>query len=323
MPAYDLLEPLSDGEFHSGQALAIRFGVSRTAIWKQIRNLSALGVDIEKVRGLGYRIADGLDLLQASDICDALQPEVKRLLHEIKVHRTIDSTNAELQRQGLTGTGASVCLAETQTAGRGRRGRPWVSPFGSSIYMTVGWRFDGGAEVLEGLPLAVGVLLCETLGELGVGGLALKWPNDVLLDGRKLAGILVEVNGDLAGPCNALIGIGINVALPPTAAESIEQPWADLRSAVSGSLLRNRIVAVLLSRLLPALSSYGHEGFSAWQERWRALDAYAGQPVLIDTSGRRMAGTARGVDERGSLLLETASGTQRVFGGEVSLRPQP
>lgn len=323
MPATDLLEPLSDGNFHSGQALATRFGVSRTAIWKQIANLSALGIEFEKVRGQGYRIVGGLDLLNAPRIQSGLQPDAARLVHEINVHTSIDSTNAELQRQSLVPERASVCLAETQTAGRGRRGRHWVSPFGSSIYMTVGWRFQGGAEALEGLSLAVGVLLCESLAALGVEGLALKWPNDVLLDGRKLAGILVEVSGDLSGPCNALIGIGINVRLPTVAAEAIEQAWADLRAVAAPELTRNTIVATLLNRLLPALADYERSGFGVWQERWQALDAYAGKPVLIDNSGRRTAGVARGVDERGSLLLQTESGTQRVFGGEVSLRPRP
>ena len=316
-----VLTLLSDGEFHSGQALADRQGVSRTAIWKHIQSLGELGVAVERVRGRGYRIRGGLELLDPQRIRDGLRPEARRQLADLSVLRSIDSTNAELQRHEPPNRGAHVCLAETQTAGRGRRGRQWLSPFASSIYCSTAWRFAGGATAFEGLSLAVGVWVCRALRRLHIDGLSLKWPNDVLRHNRKLAGILVEMNGDVSGPCTAIIGVGINVAMPDSIAESIDQPWADLQSRANERPSRNTVVSLMLDELLTALSRYEREGFAAWRDEWMSLDAYAEQPVLIHSAGNVISGLAQGVDAQGALCLLTESGVHRVHGGEVSLRP--
>ncbi|MEM1404140.1 MAG: bifunctional biotin--[acetyl-CoA-carboxylase] ligase/biotin operon repressor BirA [Pseudomonadota bacterium] len=323
MSAHDVLEQLADGKFHSGQDLADKHGISRTAIWKQIASLEKLGLEIQRLRGKGYRIRGGLELLSESRIRAGLGPTVESLLHSLDVFHAIDSTNSELSRRPPVPHAAQVCLAESQSAGRGRRGRDWVSPFGSSIYLSTAWQFSGGVEVLEGLSLAVGVILCETLRDMGVDGLSLKWPNDVLLGGRKLAGVLIEMNGDASGPCTAIIGMGVNVRLPSNASSRIEQPWADLTQQSEELLSRNALIASLLCRLLPALSVYERGGFADWADRWRALDAYADRPVTIESAGKATAGVARGVDDRGALLLETATGLHPMHGGEVSLRPRP
>ncbi|MDP5053136.1 MAG: bifunctional biotin--[acetyl-CoA-carboxylase] ligase/biotin operon repressor BirA, partial [Congregibacter sp.] len=308
MSAQDVLEQLADGAFHSGEALARQHGLSRTAIWKQVASLAKLGIEINRVRGQGYQIDGGLDLLREASIRDGLDSKAAHHLARLDIHQIIDSTNSQLRRQSLDSVGASVCLAESQSAGRGRRGRSWVSPFASSIYLSLAWRFDGGAEVLEGLSLAVGVLVCDALQDLGVEGLSLKWPNDIYLHGRKLAGILVELSGDFSGPCDVVIGIGINVRLPESMTEQIEQPWSDLRAITDPAFSRSVLVAKLLNRLLPAIASYEAQGFSLWRERWQGLDAFAGQPVIIDNNGKRLAGDAQGVDERGALLLKTSTG---------------
>jgi len=322
MTAHDVLEQLADGKFHSGQDLADRHGISRTAIWKQIASLEKLGLEIQRLRGKGYRIKGGLELLSEPRIRAGLEPTIAGLLHSLDVFHTIDSTNSELSRRSPVPHAAAVCLAESQSAGRGRRGRGWISPFGSSIYMSVAWQFAGGVEVLEGLSLAVGAILCETLNDMGVEGLSLKWPNDVLLGGKKLAGVLIEMSGDASGPCTAIIGMGVNVRLPDGAAAGIEQPWADLTQKSGEMVSRNEVVSSLLSRLLPALSLYEQGGFAEWVDRWRALDAYADRPVTIESAGKSIAGVARGVDARGALLLETESGLHVMHGGEVSLRPR-
>jgi BirA family biotin operon repressor/biotin-[acetyl-CoA-carboxylase] ligase len=323
MAAFDLLRELADGEFHSGQDLAERHGVSRTAIWKKIASLQALGLDIERVRGRGYRVSGGVDLLDAATIRDHIEPGADDLLHNLLLFPEVDSTNAELQRRGAPAHGAAVCLAESQSAGRGRRGRHWVSPFGSSIYLSVVWQFQGGAEVLEGLSLAVGVVLAEAIAAMGVPQPALKWPNDLYLDGAKAAGILVELSGDLSGPCTAIIGIGINVRLPAAPAAQIDQPWSDLQTAASAPVSRNVLAAGVINRLLPLLARYEEQGFASWRERWQALHAHAGKPVIVEQGGRRLAGIATGVDAQGALLLHTDSGIHALRGGEVSLRPAP
>jgi len=317
MAAQQILELLADGNFHSGQAIADRFGVSRTAIWKQIEALGELGVQAERVRGRGYRIPGGLELFQEDKILAGLTPAARALLRDLKVLLRTDSTNAKLIRDEALVDGARVCLAEYQSAGRGRRGRSWQSPFGSNIYLSVAWRFTGGAEVLEGLSLVVGVLLCEALKASGADGVGLKWPNDVLRNGRKLAGVLVEMNGDVSGPCTAVIGTGINVRMPTVSAARIEQPWSDL-SDIDPS--RNGLVAEFLNHLLPTLAAYEQQGFAHWRDRWSGLDAFADASVIVEAGGRRTGGTARGVDTRGALVLETATGFLNLHGGEVSLR---
>ncbi|MEM8942789.1 MAG: biotin--[acetyl-CoA-carboxylase] ligase, partial [Pseudomonadota bacterium] len=217
--------------------------------------------------------------------------------------------------------GARVIVAEHQSAGKGRRGKSWVSPIACNIYLSVGWQFERGVEVLEGLSLVVGVLVCDTLAQFGVSDLSLKWPNDVLRNKRKLAGVLIEVTGDPSGPCTAVIGLGVNVRVPVSAQASIEQAWADLSDEQGVTPSRNTLIAAFLSRLLPTLVSYPDEGFGHWRERWMRLDANAGAKVrVLSQMDQCRYGVARGVDEHGALVLQTEAGIEKVYGGEVSLR---
>lgn len=321
-----LLPLLADGEFRSGQDLADALGVSRTAVWKQINKLSReTGVVIESARGRGYRIAGGLDLLDAATVESALQPTARHLLRELCVLDATDSTNAEAMRRAQEGAGSGlVVTAERQSAGRGRRGRQWVSPYASNLYVSLLWQFEQGAAALEGLSLAIGVAVAQALEACGAPAVSLKWPNDILFDGRKLGGILIEMSGDAAGRCQVVIGIGINVAMPPAAGTAIDQAWTDVSSLMSGKKIgRNDLLAALLDALLPLASRFEAEGFSAWRERWMALDAYADAQVVLDTGATQMAGVARGVDSRGALQLESTAGMQSIYGGEISLRAAP
>jgi BirA family biotin operon repressor/biotin-[acetyl-CoA-carboxylase] ligase len=213
-------------------------------------------------------------------------------------------------------------IAEQQTAGRGRRGRHWVSPFARNLYLSLVWEYGQGAAALEGLSLAVGVAVARALEQCALPPVQLKWPNDVLHDGKKLGGILLEMAGDAAGTCQVVIGVGLNVAMPAAAGQDIDQAWTDIR-ALSGAAHpgRNALLAALLNELLPMASTFEARGFEAWREQWQALDAFAGKPVILNASGRQIVGTARGVDHRGALQLETTTGVQAIFGGELSLRP--
>ena len=322
MPNTTLVPLLADGQFHSGQALANALGLSRTAVWKQLNRLQSLGLDVESVKGRGYRIPGGVELLDDSRVCEALQPPARALLHELQLLETVDSTNAEVLRRIAAGTAPGlVCSAEQQTAGRGRRGRQWVSPFARNIYLSFSWEYHQGAAALEGLSLAVGVAVVRALCGLGVSGLQLKWPNDLLAQSGKLGGVLLEMAGDAAGRCQVVIGVGINVAMPDAAANTIDQAWTDLTRLCDGSPPgRNALLAALLNELLPLAASFGDTGFAPWRAPWMALDAYAGTPVVLHSGEKRQAGVARGVDDRGALLLETTLGLQPVFGGEISLR---
>jgi BirA family biotin operon repressor/biotin-[acetyl-CoA-carboxylase] ligase len=316
-----VLPLLADGEFHSGQELAAVLGVSRTAVWKQLEKLRELGLPVESVRGRGYRIRGGVDLLEASRIEAGLSAESRPLLEELVVAEVLDSTNAEVMRRLEAGAGSGlVCVAEQQTAGRGRRGRQWVSPYAGNIYLSLAWEFAGGAAALEGLSLAVGVAVADAMQALGLAGIALKWPNDILCGDAKLGGILIEMVGDAAGSCQVVVGIGLNVNMPAGAGAEIDQRWTDIRSALGASASRNQVLVELLNRLLPLLEGYEASGFSPWRDAWQALDAHAGKEVIVSSGGQRSAGIARGIDGSGALILETSLGEQLVHGGEVSVR---
>lgn len=318
-----ILPLLADGEFRSGQELAELLGVSRTAVWKQVNRLTQeSGLSIESVKGKGYRIPGGVDLLDAAAVRSALCPQSRNLLQRLDVLDSIDSTNAEVMRRAQAGCAPGlVCTAEQQTAGRGRRGRQWVSPYAGNLYLSLLWEFGRGAAALEGLSLAVGVAVARGIEQLGLPPVQLKWPNDILYEKAKLGGILLEMMGDVDGTCRVVIGIGINVTMPAAAAGAIDQAWTDISTSSGGQApVRNTLLAAVLDHLLPLLAGFEDSGFAAWREDWLALDAFAGAEVLLHSGDSTLAGIARGVDQRGALQLQTTTGIQSIYGGEISLR---
>jgi BirA family biotin operon repressor/biotin-[acetyl-CoA-carboxylase] ligase len=263
----------------------------------------------------------GTDLLETEKILSGLSENSRALLRELDLHGVIDSTNAEALRRITAGVGPGlVCVAEQQTAGRGRRGRGWVSPYTGNLYLSIVWEFARGATALEGLSLAVGVAVTEALGRCAVADLQLKWPNDILHQGAKLGGILIEMVGGATGSCQVVIGIGINVSMPESAAGDIEQSWTDVRRITQTTPGRNELLAALLDELLPMLPAFEQEGFAPWQTRWSERDAFAGCPVIVHSGPQQVAGIARGVNDAGALLLEVDDSVQAFHGGEVSLR---
>lgn len=319
-----LLSRLADGEFHSGDELGQRLGISRSAVWKQLQKLEELGLALESVRGRGYRLRGGLELLEYQAILSALTPLARTCLNELDVLPVTDSTNARALLKAAQMRSGYVCLAEQQLAGRGRRGRSWVSPFGRNLYLSASWGFDGGAAQLEGLSLAVGVTVCRVLEQVGLEEIQLKWPNDLLWRGRKVAGILLEMAGDPAGQCHVVVGVGLNLAMPEAAATAIEQPWVDVCSACEGEGVappsRNELAASLINEILPLLASYAREGFGIYREAWQQRDAFAGKAVVLSSTRTELKGVARGVDDQGALQLEVEGRVQTHYGGELSMR---
>jgi BirA family biotin operon repressor/biotin-[acetyl-CoA-carboxylase] ligase len=320
---YELIKILSDGDFHSGELIGSALGVSRTAVWKKITGLEKYGLKVESVKGKGYRLVDGnsLSLLNRAVIQTVLSDSSSANPFDIEIHQTIESTNTHLMQQMADGlVSGRVCLAEMQTAGRGRRGRTWVSPYAGSVYMSLSQVFQRGAVSTEGLSLAVGVLVADALTKFGVAEIQLKWPNDIYWQGKKLAGILLELVGDAAGECAVVVGLGLNVNLPKSASEEIDQAWTDLQSIVEAKISRNELVAQLLNSLLPALSSYEANGFESYLQRWTELDYLKGSQVSASVGDSAVVGVAKGVNERGALVIETPLGSQIINGGEVSVR---
>lgn len=316
-----LLEQLADGGFHSGQQLAKLLDVSRTAIWKQIETLrSNYHLDIHAVHGKGYRLADSLELLDAERIQRALSSRQQQMLGQLQLHVSVASTNSYLQTQLLQGVeSGSVCLSEHQSSGRGRRGRGWVSPFGCNLYLSLYWRFERSMADIAGVSLAAGVVLAGVLSA-DVANVTLKWPNDLLVDGRKIAGILVDVQGAADGPVDVVLGIGVNHHLPAHSAQQIDQPWTDIVSQGAIPSSRNRLAARLIGELLESMQLFEEDQLAPFMAQWRQYDHYLGRDVVLMHPHSKIRGTHRGVADDGSLLLEVDGRLCRFQSGEVTLR---
>ena len=332
-----LLMLLSDGEWHSGEDLGRHFAVSRAAIWKQLQQLQVSGITLLSERGKGYRLASSIHLLEKELLLLDLTQSAQSLLSDLRVEFSVESTNTAVMDRIISQPSlcnGSVVFAEQQTAGRGRRGRCWISPLGQNIYCSMSWGFAGGAASLSGLSLAVGLAAVKGLETLGYQDIALKWPNDLLWRGRKLGGILLEIAGDLAGPCQVVIGIGLNVTMSQLDRQddkqsetdkegfehSIDQPWVDLYEIDAQLADKNRIAAAMLNALLPMLACFETQGFQPLRNQWLSRDAFLDQPVVLHMGDQQVQGVSKGVTDDGSLYLETASGFQSFNGGEVSLR---
>ena len=319
---YRLLRALADGRFHSGQQLAAQLSITRTAVWKQLKRLAVdLDIEVQAVRGRGYRFARPVDLLDGSAIHKSLSGERAAMLTRLEVLVRTDSTNSRARAHPPRECGTGhAWLAEVQTAGRGRQGRRWISTFGGNLTLSLGWRFEQSMSELAGLSLACGAVLAEVLAQAGLDRHRLKWPNDVVVDGRKLAGILVELAGEAQGPTDAVIGIGVNVRFPDEAGAGIDQPWIDLASAGLLHPSRNAIAASLIDALIGLCHDYAAKGLAPHLDTWRRFDACAGKPVSLFSPARRVDGVYRHIDADGAVVIETPSGLQAFHAGEISLR---
>jgi BirA family biotin operon repressor/biotin-[acetyl-CoA-carboxylase] ligase len=314
---FAVLKRLSDDEFHSGETLARDLDVSRASVWNALNEASGYGVEVERVHGRGYRLAQRLDWLDAARIGAAVKDRALR----VRVVDVCGSTNAELLRAAEAGApGGEVLAAELQTQGRGRLGRAWHSGLGSSLTFSLLWRFDKSMASLGGLSLAVGLGVARALTGCGVD-VGLKWPNDLLWRERKLGGILIEVRGDSLGPCAAVIGIGLNVRLAHDVKARIDQPTADLADAGAGNVARTEVLIAVLGALSEVLTRFERDGFGPLRSAWMHHHVHQDRPVTLSSpDGSRLHGVARGVDEHARLLLETDSGVRAIHTGDVSLR---
>lgn len=311
---------LADGEFRSGEAMARTLGVSRASVWNALHGLDQVGLAVFGVRGRGYRLAQPLTLLDRALVTRSLGAHASRFT--VEVLDNVESTNMLLLQRAAAGSASgSVVAAEWQTQGRGRRGRVWHATPTAALTFSVLWRFQQGAGFLAGLSLAVGVAVARVLSALGVHDAGLKWPNDIIWHGRKLAGILIEMQGDMLGPSAAVIGIGLNCRLPDMLHERIDQPVVDLETACSEVPDRNRVLALLLIELVRVIDVFARDGFVSLREEWQNRHVYQGKLVkLMLPDGKVVSGTAQGVADDGTLLLATKAGQRRFHSGEVSLK---
>ena len=321
--AYPVLRLLADGEFHSGAALAQALDVSRTSVWNAVQEIESSGLEVYRIRGRGYRLAQPLCMLDTARVMQCLGEGVP---FNVEIRDEVDSINTLLLQRAQAGAShASVIAAEWQRAGRGRLNRPWHAAIGGALTFSVLWRFSQGAATLAGLSLAAGLALVRALESFGVAGVGLKWPNDVLWRGRKIAGILIEMQGEALGPSAVVIGAGINVRLSPAVSARIDQAAADvetvLKTGDGHAADRNQLLAVLLSELNRVLLQFERAGFQPFRDDWQRRHVHQGCPVRLTLpGGLSESGLARGVGNDGALLLETARGVRPFHSGDVSLR---
>jgi BirA family biotin operon repressor/biotin-[acetyl-CoA-carboxylase] ligase len=327
MQPAQLLAMLAAGEPLSGAGLADQAGMTRAAIWKQVEALRARGVPIEARGAAGYRLPWPLQMLDVAQIRASLPASQGRELGALEVHWELDSTSSELQRRGAGADDFSIVLAETQSAGRGRRGREWLSPPGLNLYLSCLKRFDRGFAALSGLSLAIGVIVMRALEQLGLAGAGLKWPNDVLAadhgrPGGKLGGILVELSGEYQGPCAAIIGIGLNLRLTDALREQAGQPTCDLAMLSGGAPPdRNRVAAALIAALVDGLRQFERDGFAGFVADYARHDLLRDQPLQLSGGLGTFAGVGAGVDARGALEVRMADGSVRqIDSADVTVR---
>jgi BirA family transcriptional regulator, biotin operon repressor / biotin---[acetyl-CoA-carboxylase] ligase len=319
-----LFAKLADGKFHSGQMLSAELAVSRSAVWKAARELRELGATVHAVRNRGYRLPGTAEPLDGAQILEQLSDAARSHVRRVDTAWTVGSTNTVLMERPYPPLGlGEVLLAEYQTAGRGRRGRTWVAPPGGSICLSLSWVFGEVPRDLSALGLVIGVCTLEALQRLGVAGAGLKWPNDLLIDDRKLGGILIELRAESAGPACVVIGIGLNVALGTQLLEQIGAVGLapiDLASAGLKDRARNRVAAALISACVQGLLDFERGGLKPFAQKWMTADALHGRPVTVVTGNSVIKGVSRGIDLEGALLVETPQGLVRLLAGDVSVR---
>ena len=309
-----LIALLADGEFHSGEKIGELLGVSRTSVNNYIKALQEIGLDIYKVTGKGYCSAVPLTLLNQQIIQQVSGVD------NVHVEQILESTNQYLLDKLPNISNGQTCIAEYQAAGRGRRGREWVSPFASHLYFSMYWRLEAGIEKASGLSLLVGIATVNALEKLGLHGVGLKWPNDLYYQGKKLAGILIELNAQASDVCHSVIGIGINVRMPEQQGKLIDQPWIDLNNISTQPVDRNQLSGLLIKELHTLLSDYEEKGLTPFLDRWFELDYFLNKQVNLIVADNVQTGICRGINEQGALLLEIGNEIKPYIGGEISLR---
>lgn len=316
-PAALIVRLLADGRPRDRRGLARDCGLGAAEFDVTLDRLSRLGVALT-VEPQSVSLPRPVDLLDAEAI---LHAESRLRSDALHVHFAVESTNtvlAERMRRGAVAP--EVCTAEIQTAGRGRQGRRWISGLGQSLVLSVSWRFAAASDELSGLSLAVGVVLAETLVADGFESAMLKWPNDLVIDDRKLAGILVEASHSGSNSVACVIGVGFNLDLAPVHSGRIDQPWTDFATEFGRVPARNALASRAAGAILGACERYRDSGLAPFLDQWHARDALRDRPVRTVSGAAYMEGIARGIDSDGALLVEGPTGIARCRSGEVRVR---
>lgn len=306
-----LVNILSDGQFHDGTELGAQLNITRAAIWKVVKKLRSYDIAIESIKNKGYRLTSPLVLLNKKKIISALSH--KKVILEI-LEKT-DSTNEHIKKLITKTDAITVCLAETQTQGKGRLQRQWHSPFGENIYLSLHYYVQKDISELSGLSLIISLAICQALENSCQlkNTFSVKWPNDVIADNKKIAGSLIEIQAESHGLCSIIIGIGVNVNMQHTTKHPISQPWNSLYKLTHHYLDRNIICAELINSVLNYLEKFNESNLSAFLHEWKKHDYLLDKPIKISSNNKPYNGTAAGINSQGHLLIKSPDGTQRHF----------
>lgn len=318
------MRALADGRPRTAATLRAELGSAASELDAAIETLRELGVDVVADSGGRLRLAAPVELLDAETIRAALGERSRARLAALEVSLAVDSTNARLlDARSPTEGSARALLAELQRAGRGRRGRAWVTPFGGSIALSLSWTFGDAGRATPALSLAVGVAVARALQRHGAGGIGLKWPNDLWFADQKIGGILVEAKTEPRGAAQVVIGVGLNLSLSADIRQAIEAQGVRVAAVADASprpVGRNALAATLLDELLGMLETFEGLGFAAFRDEWSALDALGGRAVRLLIGDGVVEGVSRGVDAEGALLIDSEGQLRRFVSGEASLR---
>lgn len=313
-----LITLLADGQFHSGEALGSALGISRMAINKRVDKLSELGIDVFRVSGKGYRLAKKLELLDIQEITRLIKQESAPVMMRHVTGSTNDDLR-EMMQQGAAIEPGTAVIAEMQTSGRGRRGKAWVSPFGSNLYVSIYWPLLHGLNAAIGMSVAVGHAIAKALAPFIDGEVKVKWPNDIYIDNKKVVGILVELEGQVQGEASAIVGVGANLQMADET-QGIDQPFSSLAAHERNPMSRNQWSAIIIDSIRDGLTAHDQSGLKEVLRDWQDYDLYYGQFITVHLGQHRYVGVAKGIDETGALLVEQDEGLKRYFGGEISVR---
>lgn len=321
----DVIELLADGQLHSGSELASLLGCSRTAVWKHLQALDELGLELAASPGRGYQLSAPIELLNADRIRASLGEAVRARLQSLQLDAITDSTSDTLRNLAAPETGRMhAALTEFQRGGRGRRGRAWLSPFGSGLCLSVSWMMPAGPGGFAGLSLALGVAAHGVLEKLGARGVGLKWPNDLMVGNAKLGGLLLDLEGEAAGPMKLVAGIGVNLRTDARLRTAVDNgdalPPVALDECCAGPVSRNSLAAGLIGAFGDALAAFELNGFKPFADTWRRLDVLHGEPVSVRVGDKTWRGEARGIAPDGALLVARNGELEALMSGDVTVR---
>lgn len=306
----------SDGEYHDGTTVGNQLNISRNAVCKTIKKLKDYGINITSKKNKGYRLHEPLNMLSQSKITQGLSDKNT----EVLVIESVDSTNTYLKSFYNT-AGNKVCLAEHQSHGKGRLNRSWHAPFAQNIYLSYLCRFQKDISELAGLSLIVSLAILRTIEKLNLPTPPkVKWPNDIVCNGQKLVGILIELQAEANGTCQVITGVGINVNMMTDAKHEITQEWTSLRKILGRYLDRNELCSSLLNNLAAYVKRFEISGLSVFMEEWEQADYLHGQHISLKCLDKNITGVMEGINQQGNLLLRLSDGSMQTFSsGDTSI----